>query len=220
MVVAAAFFIVTINAAISFIFGVLLVPISEDMGWSRGQLSLGYALEAVSHALFAVPAGWLTDRFGVRRVLVAGGVLLMLGLVVVGWRSSITIFGIGSAIIILTLSLLIYYRPEDVGLKPYGAPPGGASPVKAPEFRPGVLYKGKEGNFFQFALRTQPFLLLPLIHFLSCVNHTIPMAHRVAMAEDSGMAPMVAAGVVSLMTGFSLASHIASGLPSEARGAK
>ncbi|MGK6315738.1 MFS transporter [Neorhizobium sp. DT-125] len=52
-----------------FTFGVFLKPITEEMGWSRGTMSLSITLFAIGSGLITPVVGRLTDRWGVRRVL-------------------------------------------------------------------------------------------------------------------------------------------------------
>lgn len=62
--------LVVSNAPIMvFTFGVFLKPITEEMGWSRGTVSLSVTLFAITSGLITPVLGRLTDRWGVRRVL-------------------------------------------------------------------------------------------------------------------------------------------------------
>ena len=58
----------------------------RDFGWSRAQVTSGNALsKLVVGPLFGFLAGWVIDRFGPRRLMVAG--ILMAGIAVVGLGS-------------------------------------------------------------------------------------------------------------------------------------
>jgi MFS family permease len=48
--------------------GVLVKPISADVGWSRSQVTLGLALSGITMCLASVILGRLMDQYGVRRV--------------------------------------------------------------------------------------------------------------------------------------------------------
>ena len=52
-------------------FGVLVVPLQQDMGWSPMSITLGYALGSIVGAAMAPLSGIATDRFGARKVIVA-----------------------------------------------------------------------------------------------------------------------------------------------------
>src|SRR5881227_2183495 len=55
----------------------------REFGWSRAQVTSGNALsKLVVGPLFGFLAGWLVDRFGPRRLMVAG--ILMAGIALVG----------------------------------------------------------------------------------------------------------------------------------------
>ncbi|WP_436738700.1 MFS transporter [Streptomyces sp. BBFR102] len=57
--------------------GLLLVPLHEERGWSRASIGVAFAISTVLYGVTAPFAAALTDRFGVRRVLV--GALLLAG---------------------------------------------------------------------------------------------------------------------------------------------
>ena len=59
-------------------FGVLIVPLQQDMGWSPASISLGYALASIVGAVLAPLSGMATDRYGPRKVMLVG-ILFFLG---------------------------------------------------------------------------------------------------------------------------------------------
>ena len=60
---------------------VFLQPISEAMGWSRAGVSAAATLDFLCMGVAAFFWGTLSDRFGTRIVVLAGSLLLGLGLV-------------------------------------------------------------------------------------------------------------------------------------------
>ena len=54
--------------------------ISEELGWSATSLGLALSLSLWIYALASIPVGRLIDRIGSRRILVLGGILLLMGL--------------------------------------------------------------------------------------------------------------------------------------------
>jgi MFS family permease len=60
---------------------VFLLPISENMGWSRSGVSAAATIDFLAMGLAAFFWGGLSDRFGTRIVVLAGAVLLGIGLV-------------------------------------------------------------------------------------------------------------------------------------------
>src|SRR6266702_722023 len=61
--------------AAAYLFSLLLVPMQESLGWSRGELSGAYSLSNLVLAFALVPIGMFVDRRGSGRVLMLGSVL-------------------------------------------------------------------------------------------------------------------------------------------------
>ena len=55
-----------------FSFGVFLKPMTEEFGWSRGSLSLAFALTFVISGLLRPLAGYLADRYSAKTALLSG----------------------------------------------------------------------------------------------------------------------------------------------------
>jgi MFS family permease len=75
------------GAAISFIgfgprsvFGFFLQPISNEFGWGRDVFALTFALQQLFWGIGQPFAGAIADRFGTTRVLIAGSLLYLAGL--------------------------------------------------------------------------------------------------------------------------------------------
>src|SRR6476620_9429921 len=68
---------------------VFLQPISEAMGWSRAGVSAAATLDFLVMAVAAFFWGTLSDRFGTRIVVLAGSLLLGLGLVTASQATSL-----------------------------------------------------------------------------------------------------------------------------------
>ena len=66
---------------------VFLAPISASTGWSRAGIAMAMTLNFVTMGIAAFGWGALSDRFGPRRVVLAGAVLLAIGLT---WASRST----------------------------------------------------------------------------------------------------------------------------------
>jgi MFS family permease len=65
---------------VQFTFGVFMPHISADTGWDRGALSLPYSVYVFVYSALGLISGRLTDRWGPRVVLTAGGALLGSGI--------------------------------------------------------------------------------------------------------------------------------------------
>ena len=48
--------------------GVLMVPLQDEFGWSRGLLSVAVGVNLILYGLTAPFAAALMDRFGIRRI--------------------------------------------------------------------------------------------------------------------------------------------------------
>ena len=65
-----------IASGLHFSFPVFLVPLLEEFRWSRGLAAGAFSLSAVVQGVLSPVVGTLTDRFGPRRVMLAGAVLV------------------------------------------------------------------------------------------------------------------------------------------------
>ncbi len=61
--------------------GVFMQPMSQDMGWSRAGISFAAVLNFLAMGFGSFFWGSLSDRFGTRAIVLAGGVLLGIGLI-------------------------------------------------------------------------------------------------------------------------------------------
>lgn len=68
--------LIGITAAILATFGVFLVPIATDFGWPRASVSGVLGLVALVNAVLYPLVGRAMDRFGSRRILISGNVVL------------------------------------------------------------------------------------------------------------------------------------------------
>lgn len=77
---------------LSYAFAVFITPMSEELGWSKAQITGAYSLGQLVAGAAAIPLGRWIDRHGARGVMTAGALLATLMLV--GWSRvhSITAF--------------------------------------------------------------------------------------------------------------------------------
>jgi MFS family permease len=85
IVLGAAFLIIMVGIGTMFSSGVFLIPLQEEFGWSRSEISLASFLNWIAFGLFSFLCGTLSDRVGTRRVVGFGGVTLGVGLVLAGF---------------------------------------------------------------------------------------------------------------------------------------
>lgn len=80
VVVAGAFVVLFVAYGAQYAFGVFFAAMLAEFGWSRAALAGAFSLYAFAYCVFGFPAGRLTDLWGPRRVIAAGGCFLGLAL--------------------------------------------------------------------------------------------------------------------------------------------
>ncbi len=92
--------IVTLSMGIRHGFGLWLLPITQEQGWTRETFSFAIAIQNLSWGFFGIFAGMLADRFGGFRVLVVGALLYALGLVGMALSSTTLTFALTTGVLI------------------------------------------------------------------------------------------------------------------------
>ena len=90
LVVAGAFAVTLVGFGSAYTFSAFLESLQKDFGASRGSVSLVFSLAGFLYFGLGVLSGPLADRWGSRRLAVAGMVLIGLGLAVAGQAQSLT----------------------------------------------------------------------------------------------------------------------------------
>jgi len=60
---------VSFRSLVIFTFGTFVKPLSDRFGWSRGRISLAFTIAALMVGIFSPILGRVTDRVGIRLVL-------------------------------------------------------------------------------------------------------------------------------------------------------
>ena len=55
-----------------------IIPVTTEFGWSRGEFTGAFTFAILIQALLAVPVGMLVDRFGSRKLGLAGVIMVCL----------------------------------------------------------------------------------------------------------------------------------------------
>ncbi len=76
VIVGGAFLVLFFAYGAQYSFGVFFSALLEEFGWSRASLAGAFSLYAALYCVFGFPAGRLTDLWGPRVVIAAGGLLL------------------------------------------------------------------------------------------------------------------------------------------------
>lgn len=81
VVLGAAFLMMAVvGGGVYYAFGVFVKPMSTELDWSRGTVSIALSIMSVMQAMIGPIIGAVVVRFGARRVTVAGTALLIIGL--------------------------------------------------------------------------------------------------------------------------------------------
>ena len=89
VIIAVAVLLNMAGGSVNLVFGVLVVPLQEQMGWSPAGITLAYSLTAVTAAVLAPMVGAATDRYGARKVIIVGVVSFVLGAVSTGFTTQV-----------------------------------------------------------------------------------------------------------------------------------
>ncbi len=73
-------------------FGAYFQPLTEEFGWSRAQISAAYSLNRLEGGLEGPFGGYFTDKYGPRIVNFIGFFMAGLGLILMFWVNSLTMF--------------------------------------------------------------------------------------------------------------------------------
>lgn len=189
-----------------------------------------YLLFGIMAPMGAAFSGWpllapaLANWFAKRRGLVIGlgqmggglsftyAMFAEFTISLLGWRYAYFVLSGTLAALLLPLYLLFYYRPENKGMKAYGAPEipaakgltAGVAAVKDAECRdwtPGL------------AMRTYQLWLLVLSVFLYWGMGTyLVLAHQIKFVEEAGYSSMFAASVFALFGIFMVAGQLSASI--------
>ena len=105
VILATGFAVMFFGGGSRFAFGLMLKPMSDDLGWSRSSLSLAATAFMVVSALTMPFLGRLTDRYSIRWILGAGAFASALGILLMGrvselWQVFVVygaVYGVGNA---------------------------------------------------------------------------------------------------------------------------
>ncbi len=63
--------------------GALLLPLTQEFGWTRTQLTLAFSMRSIEGGLEGPIGGWLIDRYGERKITIISTIIACVGLVAV-----------------------------------------------------------------------------------------------------------------------------------------
>jgi MFS family permease len=114
-------------------FTAFIEPLANDFGWSYTQISLAASLRGLEMGLLAPLVGILVDRFGSRKLMFSGVIVLGFGIILLGFTQSLAMFygafiliafGAGGCTSVVTMTAVANWFDKNVG-KAMGATSSG-----------------------------------------------------------------------------------------------
>ena len=105
-------------------FTAFIEPLAKEFGWSYTQISLAASLRGLEMGLLAPFVGILVDRFGSRKLLLSGALVLGLGIILLGFTQSLAMFysafiliafGAGGCTSVVTMTAVANWFDKNVG---------------------------------------------------------------------------------------------------------
>ncbi len=78
-IVLATFIALMVLSIRNYSFGVFIDPLTEDFGWDRAPLTLVFSISLIVSSLFGIVSGRLSDKYGVKKLMGIGTILLSAG---------------------------------------------------------------------------------------------------------------------------------------------
>ncbi len=92
-IVTAGFGSMALSGALMFhAFGVYVVFLQDEFGWSRTTLAVAFALQRVESGLLGPIDGWLVDHFGPRKMMFVGIILFGIGFILLSQTNGLPMF--------------------------------------------------------------------------------------------------------------------------------
>ncbi|MFC1968862.1 MFS transporter [Chloroflexota bacterium] len=93
-----------IAGVIHFGFTAVIEPIANEFGWSYTQISFAASIRGLEVSLLAPLIGFLVDRWGPRRLVLAGSILIGLGLLILSRVNTLSMFYVAFIVIATGMS--------------------------------------------------------------------------------------------------------------------
>lgn len=103
-----------IASGLYFSFPVFFVSLFEEFGWSRGSTALAFSISSVTQGLLSPVIGSLVDRFGPRRVILSGTVVLGAGCLLASRVSSLWALYAAVGVVTATGACAVSWVPTGV----------------------------------------------------------------------------------------------------------
>ena len=105
-------------------FTALIEPLVDEFGWSYAQISFAASLRGLEMGIMAPFVGFFVDRFGSRRLLTSGIIILGFAIILLGYTQSLFMFycsfvlmafGAGGCTSVVTLTAIANWFDKNVG---------------------------------------------------------------------------------------------------------
>lgn len=114
-----------VGSVIFFGFTAFIEPLIDEFGWSYTQISFAASLRGLEIGIFAPLVGFLVDRFGSRKLIFLGTVIVGLGLILLSFTRSLAMFygsfllisfGAGGCVSVVTMTSVANWFQKRVGM--------------------------------------------------------------------------------------------------------
>jgi MFS family permease len=82
----------TTSSAIRFAASLLVPDFESNFGWSYGLIAAGFTIQWIVSGLLGPVVGWMGDRYGVRKIMFAGAIMFIAGMLLTGIMTHIWMF--------------------------------------------------------------------------------------------------------------------------------
>ena len=72
-------FLLSLMGGMSYAWGSFVLPLVQDWGWTTAQANMPFTVMIIVFSLAMIPAGWLQDNYGPRKVALAGSIIFLVG---------------------------------------------------------------------------------------------------------------------------------------------
>lgn len=87
--------------------------VMQDPGWSRDTIGLAFTIHFWAYAIFALVIGRLLDRIGGRTIILAGGILMLFGLIGLSRVETVWQFFLIFGIVLAAAVSMTHFVPDD-----------------------------------------------------------------------------------------------------------
>ena len=72
-------FLLSLMGGMSYAWGSFVLPLVENWGWTNAQANLPFTVMIIVFSITMIPAGWLQDKYGPRKIATVGTIMFLVG---------------------------------------------------------------------------------------------------------------------------------------------